>query len=52
MAQVVRWIPDFDNRGAGQMWSGFCKSEDGNVGNGQRVVPAKDNDKYDRPTQH
>jgi hypothetical protein len=35
--QLVRWIPKFDNVGAGQMWKGFCDNNDGNVGNGQRI---------------
>lgn len=49
MAQVVRWIPDWDNRGAGQMWAGFCNNNDGNIGNGQRTGPTTDsNKKYDR----
>ena len=42
-SQLIRWIPHFDNNGAAQkLWTGFCKTCDGNVGNGQRVGPRKE----------
>ncbi|KAM0723276.1 hypothetical protein Q7P37_001477 [Cladosporium fusiforme] len=39
MTQFIRWIPEYDNGGAGQLWRRFCKEHDGNVGNAQRVNP-------------
>jgi len=33
--QRMRWIPGRENGGAGQLWNGFCASNDGGKGNGQ-----------------
>ncbi|KAG8528378.1 uncharacterized protein KY384_007296 [Bacidia gigantensis] len=36
LGQIVRWIPDGDNRGvAASNWGGFCGKNDGGEGNGQ-----------------
>ncbi|GKT82293.1 glycoside hydrolase family 18 protein [Colletotrichum tofieldiae] len=43
--QLVRWVPGAENQGTGQIWKGFCSSEDGGAGNGQLNALGKVNDK-------
>lgn len=31
--QIVRWLPQGENKGAGGIWKGFCEKFDGGVGN-------------------
>jgi len=33
--QIVRWLPQGENKGAGGIWKGFCEKYDGGVGNGR-----------------
>jgi hypothetical protein len=37
MTQLIRWMPKFDNGGAGRLWKQFCINHDGDAGNGQRI---------------
>jgi hypothetical protein len=33
--QIIRWLPQEDNRRGGEIWQFFCKNNDGGKGNGQ-----------------